>query len=50
MSLLINKISTQRTTETADILFPIYDLLHIQIFYRILSLGGVVDPTVAFQT
>ena len=27
------EISTQTMIETADILFPIYDLLHIQIFY-----------------
>ena len=28
MSLLITKISTQTMTQKADILFPIYDLIH----------------------
>ena len=41
MSLLINKISTQTMTETADILFPVYDLLHIQIFYRLIASDSV---------
>ena len=33
MPLWYELISTQKMTETADILFPIYGLLYIQIFY-----------------
>ena len=45
MSLFITKISMrmQTVTETADILFPVYDLLHIHIFYRIYTFIYTLD-------
>ena len=43
MSLFITKISMQTVTETADILFPVYDLLHIQIFYHFYALDSVAS-------
>ena len=51
MSLLINKISTQTVTETADIFIS---YLRLVTYTNILSvncipLRGVVDPTVAFE-
>ena len=39
--LFITKISMLTVTETADILFPVYDLLHIQIFYQLYTLDSV---------
>ena len=41
MSLFINKISTQTMTETADILFPFYNMLRIQIIHRFITLESV---------